>query len=75
MAKRGNACRCPPVPMRHKGDKTLPAWRLAIERHQIGFYPSFINDHTMVRGRIRLACTPFVAGVGDIRAVLIGGAL
>ena len=74
VAKRGNKCRCHPVAMRHGRDKSLPTRRPPIEPHQIGLCASFINEDKIFRIQTSLAHPPFVAGVGDIRTLLFGGA-
>ena len=74
VAKRGNECCCHPVAMWHRGDEALTARRASIKPRQIGLCSSFIDEHKMFRVQIGLACTPFLAGLGDIRPVLLGGA-
>jgi hypothetical protein len=40
----------------------------------IGLCSSFINEHKMFRVQTGLARTPFIAGLGDVGAILLGGA-
>ena len=74
LTKRGNECRCHPVAMWGGSDEALAARSTPKEPHQIRFCSSFIDEDKIFRVQIGLACTPFVAGRGDIRAVLLGGA-
>ena len=60
--------------LRNWGDEALPARRPAIEPHQIGLRPSFINEDKMFRLQMRLHCAPLFARLGDIGAILFGGA-
>ena len=60
--------------MRHRCDEALTARRASIKPRQIGLCSRFINEDKIFGVQIGLACTPFVAGLGDIRAVLFGGA-
>ena len=60
--------------MRHRRDEALTARRASIDPRQIGLCSSFINEHKMFWVQIGLARTPFLAGLGDIRPVLLGGA-
>ena len=74
MTKRGNECCCHPMAVRDGRDKALTARSASIKPCHIGLRPSFVNEDKMFRVQTGLACTPLVAGFGDIRAILFGGA-
>jgi len=74
VTQGGNECRCHPMAVRHGRDEPLPTRSTPIEPYQVGFCSSFINEDKIFRIQIGLARTPFVASLGDIRAVLFGGA-
>ena len=60
--------------MRHRYDEALTARRASIKARHIGLCSSFINEHKMFRVQAGLARTPFIAGLGDVGAILLGGA-
>jgi len=60
--------------MRHGCDEPLPTGSPPIEPYQIGLRPSFINEDKIFRVQMGLARTPFLARLGNISAVLFGGA-
>lgn len=74
VTQGGNECCCHPMAVRHRCDEALTARRASIKPRQIGLCSRFINEDKIFGVQIGLACTPFVAGLGDIRAVLFGGA-
>jgi hypothetical protein len=59
---------------RRGGFEAAPAWGPAIEPDHIRLGAGFINEHEMFRVQIRLAGAPVLARLGDIGAVLFGGA-
>ena len=74
VTQGGNECRRHPMAVRYRCDEALTTRRASIEPRHIGLGPSFINEDKMLQVQIGLACTPFVAGLGDIRPILFGGA-
>ena len=74
VTQGGNECCRHPVPMRHRCDEALTARRASIKARHIGLCSSFINEHKMFRVQTGLARTPFIAGLGDVGAILLGGA-
>ena len=74
MAQGGDECRRHPMAMRRRRDEALPTRRPSIEPQHIGLCSRFINEDKIFRIQSGLACKPFIARLGDIRAILLGGA-
>jgi hypothetical protein len=53
----------------------LPARTTAIAARHVGCRTGFIDEDQAVRIQVGLARTPLIACLGDIRPILLGGAL
>jgi hypothetical protein len=74
-AKRGNEGRRFPMAPRHAGDKTLTARAAAITSCHVGRGTGFVDEDQACRVQFALAGMPLGTGRGDVRPVLLGGAL
>ena len=74
VTQGGDECRRHPMAVRRRRDEALPTRRPSIEPQHIGLCSRFINEDKIFRIQSGLACKPFIARLGDIRAILLGGA-
>ena len=74
-AERGDKCRRLPMSPGHAGDQALPARTAAIAARHIGCRTGFIDEDQAFWVQVGLAHTPLIASLGDIRPILLGGAL
>jgi hypothetical protein len=72
--QRADEGRRHPVAKRGGSDEAAPAGSAAIKPDHIRLGSGFINEHETFRVQIGLAGAPFLARLGDIGAVLLGGA-
>ena len=68
---------CGRLPMApwHARDESLAPRAAAITTYHIGRRARFVDEDQAFRGQLALAGTPFVAGCGDIRSILLGRSL
>ena len=71
---RNERRRLPMAPW-HAGDEALAPRAAAITTCHVGRRTRFVDEDQAFRVQLALAGTPFFAGCGDIRSILLGGSL
>jgi hypothetical protein len=71
----GDECRSLPVPPGNAGDEALATRAAAITARHVGRRTRFIDENQSLRVQVGLACAPLLTCRGDIRPILLGGAL
>lgn len=68
-------CRRLPMPPRNAGDEALATRAAAITARHVGRRTRFVDENQPFRVQVGLACAPLLTCRGDIRPILLGGAL